>query len=158
MEPEDVIDAILRAVRGETVVAPAMTMKLVDLLQPGRQSKTRENLLGQLTDREREILNHLAQGMSNKAIARSLDISYDTVKLHVRHILSKLNFTSRVEAAVFAAEDICLDSRNSPLIISSESAHNYGTMTICEGGSIKFEANAVMTVQKMVKSTATKCS
>jgi len=104
MEPEDVTDAILRAVRGETVVAPAMTMKLVDLLQPGRQSKTRENLLAQLTEREREILGHLAQGMSNKAIARALDISYDTVKLHVRHILSKLNFTSRVEAAVFAVE------------------------------------------------------
>ena len=104
MEPEDVTDAILRAVRGETVVAPAMTMKLVDLLQPGRQNKTKENLLRQLTDRERQILNHLAQGMSNKAIARALDISYDTVKLHVRHILSKLNFTSRVEAAVFAVE------------------------------------------------------
>jgi len=104
MEPEDVTDAILRAARGETVVAPAMTIKLVDLLQPGRQGKTRENLLGQLTEREREILNHLAQGMSNKAIARALDISYDTVKLHVRHILSKLNFTSRVEAAVFAVE------------------------------------------------------
>lgn len=104
MEPEDVTDAILRAVRGETVVAPVMTMKLVDLLQPGRQSKTRETLLGQLTEREREILKHLAQGMSNKAIARALDISYDTVKLHVRHILSKLNFTSRVEAAVFAVE------------------------------------------------------
>jgi two-component system nitrate/nitrite response regulator NarL len=104
MEPEDVTDAILRAVRGETVVAPAMTMKLVDLLQPGRQNKTKENLLRQLTEREREILDHLAQGMSNKAIARALDISYDTVKLHVRHILSKLNFTSRVEAAVFAVE------------------------------------------------------
>jgi two-component system nitrate/nitrite response regulator NarL len=104
MEPEDVTDAILRAVRGETVVAPAMTMKLVDLLQPGRQNKTKENLLRQLTERERQILDHLAQGMSNKAIARALDISYDTVKLHVRHILSKLNFTSRVEAAVFAVE------------------------------------------------------
>ena len=104
MEPEDVIDAILRAVRGETVVAPAMTMKLVNLLQPGRQNRTKDNLLRQLTEREREILNHLAQGMSNKAIARALDISYDTVKLHVRHILSKLNFTSRVEAAVFAVE------------------------------------------------------
>ena len=104
MEPEDVTDAILRAVRGETVVAPAMTMKLVDLLQPGRQSTTKDNLLRQLTEREREILDHLARGLSNKAIARALDISYDTVKLHVRHILSKLNFTSRVEAAVFAVE------------------------------------------------------
>jgi hypothetical protein len=60
--------------------------------------------------------------------------------------------------AVFAVEDICLDARNSPLIIRSESAHNYGTVTICQGGSIQFEANATMTVQKMVKSTAPKCT
>jgi len=60
--------------------------------------------------------------------------------------------------AVFAAEDVCLDSTNSPLIIKSDSAHNYGTLTICTGGSIQFEANAVLTVQKMIKSTATKCS
>ena len=104
MEPEDVTDAILRAVRGETVVAPAMMIKLVNLLQPERRSKTKESLLAQLTEREREILEYLAQGLSNKAIARELDISYDTVKFHVRHILAKLNFTSRVEAAVFAVE------------------------------------------------------
>lgn len=105
MEPDDVVDAIQRAVRGETVVAPAMTLKLVNLLQGGSsKSTTRENLLAQLTAREREILDHLAQGRSNKAIARALDISHDTVKLHVRHILSKLNLTSRVEAAVFAIE------------------------------------------------------
>jgi two-component system nitrate/nitrite response regulator NarL len=104
MEPEDVADAILRAVRGETVVAPVMTMKLVDLLQPGKEKRSRENLFKLLTEREREILEYLAKGMSNKAIARTLDISYDTVKLHVRHILSKLNLTSRVEAAVFAVQ------------------------------------------------------
>ncbi|MCZ7654075.1 MAG: LuxR C-terminal-related transcriptional regulator [Rhodocyclaceae bacterium] len=105
MEPDDVVDAIQRAVRGETVVAPAMTLKLVDLLQGGGSKNTaRENLLAQLTAREREILDHLARGQSNKAIARALDISHDTVKLHVRHILSKLNLTSRVEAAVFAVE------------------------------------------------------
>jgi two-component system nitrate/nitrite response regulator NarL len=105
MEPDDVVDAIQRAVRGETVVAPTMTLKLVNLLQGGgSKNAARENLLGQLTVREREILDHLAQGQSNKAIARALDISHDTVKLHVRHILSKLNLTSRVEAAVFAVE------------------------------------------------------
>jgi len=59
--------------------------------------------------------------------------------------------------AVFAALDVCLDATNSPLIVKSESAINLGTLTICEGGSIKFEANATMTVQNMVKSTATKC-
>ena len=105
MEPDDVVDAIQRAVRGETVVAPAMTLKLVNLLQGGGvKNAARENLLAQLTTREREILDHLAQGRSNKAIARALDISHDTVKLHVRHILSKLNLSSRVEAAVFAVE------------------------------------------------------
>jgi two-component system nitrate/nitrite response regulator NarL len=104
MEPDDVVDAVQRAVRGETVVAPAMTLKLVNLLQGGGQGAARDNALKQLTAREREILDHLAQGMSNKAIARALDISHDTVKLHVRHILAKLNLTSRVEAAVFAVE------------------------------------------------------
>ncbi len=104
MEPDDVVDAVQRAVRGETVVAPAMTLKLVNLLQGGGPGTARENALRQLTARERQILDYLAQGLSNKAIARVLDISHDTVKLHVRHILAKLNLTSRVEAAVFAVE------------------------------------------------------
>lgn len=103
MEPDDVVDAVQRAVRGETVVAPAMTLKLVRLLQGGGQSP-KTDAFQQLTTREREILEYLAQGLSNKAIARHLDISHDTVKLHVRHILAKLNLTSRVEAAVFAVE------------------------------------------------------
>ena len=55
-----------------------------------------------MTERERQILEHVARGMSNKAIAKALSISHDTVKLHVRHILAKLNMVSRVEAAVFA--------------------------------------------------------
>ncbi len=104
MEPDDVVDAILRASRGETVVAPAMTMKLVKLLQNGQPASSSTSMLDSLTQREREILTHLAQGESNKVIARALDISHDTVKLHVHHILAKLNLTSRVEAAVFAVE------------------------------------------------------
>jgi two-component system nitrate/nitrite response regulator NarL len=104
MDPDDVIDAIRRTARGEVVVAPMMAMKLVDLLMPGEQKKSRESYMKQLTEREREILQHLSSGKSNKAIAQVLDISHDTVKLHVRHILSKLGLTSRVEAAVFAVE------------------------------------------------------
>ena len=102
MEPDEVEDAILRAARGETVVASEMTGKLVNLLdqKPGAS----DSLLSLLTQREREILSYLSRGQSNKAIARSLDISHDTVKLHVRHILAKLNLSSRVEAAVFAVE------------------------------------------------------
>ena len=57
-----------------------------------------------LTPREREILCHLAEGQSNKAIARVLGISDGTVKLHVKAILRKLDVHSRVEAAVIAVE------------------------------------------------------
>ena len=104
MEPEDVIAAIERAARGELTVAPAMTPKLAKMLQTGFKDAGRKDPLNSLTERERQILEHLARGESNKAIARTLDISHDTVKLHVRHILSKLNLSSRVEAAVFAVE------------------------------------------------------
>jgi len=104
MEPDEVVDAIQRAQRGETVVAPAMTAKLVKLYDQ-KDDQNAGSLLDALTPREREILTHLSRGESNKAIARTLDISHDTVKLHVRHILAKLNLSSRVEAAVFAVEN-----------------------------------------------------
>jgi two-component system nitrate/nitrite response regulator NarL len=109
MEPDDVVDAVRRAARGETVVAPAMTAQLVNLVDAKRN--TPESLLNQLTGREREILQHLARGESNKAIARALHISQETVKLHVRHVLAKLNLSSRVEAAVFAVERKLADDR-----------------------------------------------
>jgi two-component system nitrate/nitrite response regulator NarL len=111
MEPEDVIAAIGRAARGELVVAPALTLKLAQMLQAGPADPERRDLLSTLTEREREILEHLARGESNKTIARALDISHDTVKLHVRHILAKLNLSSRVEAAVLAVESRVAGSR-----------------------------------------------
>jgi two-component system nitrate/nitrite response regulator NarL len=104
MEPEDVITAIASAARGELTVAPAMTIKLAQLLQASAKGTDARGLLASLTERERQILDHLARGESNKTIARALDISHDTVKLHVRHILAKLHLSSRVEAAVFAVE------------------------------------------------------
>lgn len=104
MEPEDVIAAIGRAARGELVVAPSLMLKLAQMLNNERPGPERQDVLASLTDRERQILEHLARGESNKTIARALDISHDTVKLHVRHILAKLNLSSRVEAAVFAVE------------------------------------------------------
>lgn len=104
MEPEEVLQGIANAARGELVVAPAMTLKLAQLLQSGPKATSRRDLIASLTERERQILDHLARGQSNKAIARALDISHDTVKLHVRHILAKLNLSSRVEAAVLAVE------------------------------------------------------
>ena len=102
MDPDDVVDSIRRALRGELVVAPAMAMKLSHLL--GAQTGREEGTARALTERELEILGYIAQGMSNKGIAKALAISHDTVKLHVRHILAKLNVSSRVEAAVYAVE------------------------------------------------------
>lgn len=103
MAPEDVADAIRRIAGGEMVVAPALTIKMINILQrgpQGAQGQGQKNSLALLTEREREILQLLARGESNKAIAQTLHISNDTVKQHVRHILTKLNLTSRVEAAV----------------------------------------------------------
>jgi two-component system nitrate/nitrite response regulator NarL len=103
MEPDEVADSIRRAARGELAIAPAMALKLAGLLDEEQQPAQR-SVLDRLTSRERQILDYVAQGMSNKAIARVLGISHDTVKLHVRHILSKLSLGSRVAAAVFAVE------------------------------------------------------
>ncbi len=105
MAPDDVVDAIRRVAAGELVVAPTMTVKMIEMLrgeQPGQEQK---NSLKLLTDREREILQLLSRGESNKAIAQTLKISYDTVKQHVRHILNKLNLSSRVKAAVLFANE-----------------------------------------------------
>ena len=105
MAPDDVVDSIRRVAAGELVVAPAMTVKMIDLLrgeQPGQEPKSSLKLL---TEREREIIQLLARGESNKVIAQNLSISYDTVKQHVRHILTKLNLSSRVKAAVLFAKE-----------------------------------------------------
>ena len=104
MEPDDVIESIGRAARGELVVAPAMALKLAQMWQSGQKGTVKRDLVDSLTEREREVLEHVARGKSNKVIAQALDISHNTVKLHVRHIMAKLDLGSRVEAAVFAFE------------------------------------------------------
>jgi two-component system nitrate/nitrite response regulator NarL len=104
MEPEEVIDAIGRAARGEMVVASAMMLKFAQILQTGPKGSAMSELVATLTERERQVLDHVANGESNKVIAKALDISHNTVKLHVRHIMDKLNLRSRVEAAVFSFE------------------------------------------------------
>ena len=104
MEPEEIIDAISRVTRGEMVVAPAMMLKFAQILQSGPKGSAMGSLVATLTERERQVLEHVASGQSNKVIAKALDISHNTVKLHVRHIMGKLNLRSRVEAAVFSFE------------------------------------------------------
>jgi two-component system, NarL family, nitrate/nitrite response regulator NarL len=96
----------------EMVVAPAMTVKMIGILQHGQRGKENKSSMSLLTEREREILQLLSRAESNKAIAQTLGISNDTVKQHVRHILTKLHLTSRVEAAVlYAVEQKSMESR-----------------------------------------------
>jgi hypothetical protein len=73
-----------------------------------------------------------------------------------KHIIEKTKYPATF--AIFAVEDLCLDASNSPYVVKSDSAHVFGTVTLCEGGSFKFEAGAVVTCQKMRRVTATKCS
>ena len=98
MEPELLLEQIHRAVTGKMVLSEAITEILATAL---RQPKSVNSPLSSLTNREYEILSLIAQGMSNKMIARELDISDGTVKVHVKHLLKKLGRRSRVEAAVW---------------------------------------------------------
>ncbi len=108
IEAEVLTSAIRRAAGGEPVIAESMTAKLVE------QFRDQANLAAQgaggqaerhrLTARERQIVQCLARGASNKVIARELDVSESTVKIHVQNVLKKLNLTSRVQVAVYAVE------------------------------------------------------
>ena len=106
MEPDELVVAIGDIVAGKTVVAPDLAQVLASAVQGSNQEKVAEkpNPFECLTPREYEILLHLAEGQSNKVIARHLGISDGTVKLHVKAILRKLEISSRITAAVMAVE------------------------------------------------------
>lgn len=106
MEPDALVIALRDIVAGKTVVAPDLAPVLARVVQGKHEDPEPENSgpFDDLTPRETEILGLLAEGQSNKAIARNLGISDGTVKLHVKAILRKLSVHSRVEAAVMAVE------------------------------------------------------
>lgn len=104
MEPDELITALNDIMEGHTVVAKELTSILAKAVSGDTQTATPETVMDDLTPREREILCLLAEGQSNKVIARNLGITEGTVKLHVKAILRKLDVHSRVEAAVIAVE------------------------------------------------------
>ncbi|WP_019880631.1 MULTISPECIES: two-component system response regulator NarL [unclassified Methylophilus] len=100
MEPEDLCASLKKAMSGITVLHESLTDILKNALVNPTLNKQDDDV--SLTEREREILECLARGLNNKTIARHLGISDTTVKVHIKHLLSKLKLTSRLEAAVWA--------------------------------------------------------
>ncbi|WP_448565974.1 two-component system response regulator NarL [Thalassotalea ganghwensis] len=99
MDPDDLIEKIKEATLGKMVISEKLTQVLASALR--KPEKKGSNILSSLTSREYEILKLISKGLSNKLIARELDISDGTVKVHVKHLLKKLDLKSRVEAAVW---------------------------------------------------------
>jgi two-component system NarL family response regulator len=100
--PAELIEAVLAVARGEPRIAPAMASRM--LVELGRA--TAPDPLETLSARERDVLALLAEGLRNREIAERLVISEATVKTHVRHVLEKLRFRNRAEAAAFAARHL----------------------------------------------------
>ena len=124
VELDSLSESIIKVLEGESVVSPEMMTKLVAAfrskaalptpdevsaegtvgnLEAPSPDSPEESALALLSAREREVLALIAQGASNKVIARQLNIEQTTVKVHVQHILRKLQLSSRVQAAVYAA-------------------------------------------------------
>lgn len=101
MEPEDTLEYLRQAAMGKLVISERLTELLAHALRSEGSHPGSTEQAG-LTERETQILTLIAKGLSNKMIARKLDITEGTVKVHVKHLLKKLNLRSRVEAAVWA--------------------------------------------------------
>lgn len=103
MEPEDLVDKLAEAAAGHIILTERMINVLAHAMRSDSiQPKTRSE--AGLTDQEQRILELVASGKSNKLVARELNIAEGTVKVHVKHLLRKLNLRSRLEVVVWYAE------------------------------------------------------
>jgi DNA-binding NarL/FixJ family response regulator len=109
--PEDLLSAIRAVASGDAVVAPSVTRRLLDAMADRLPDPRGDSVIGadgrldRLTDREREVLLQVAQGLSNAEIADVLSVSEGTVKTHVGRVLNKLSLRDRVQAVVFAYQN-----------------------------------------------------
>ena len=102
MEPELIIIDIRKILRGELVISP----NLASILAQTLRTPSIEDIASNLTSRELQVIQMIAEGLSNKMIANNLDIAESTVKVHVKHILSKTGLRTRVEAAVWTVNHL----------------------------------------------------
>lgn len=104
MDPDALVEHVRLAARGKLALSPELTMVLAEALRerPKTQSQVQA---ANLTKREKDVLKLITKGLSNKMIARRLDIAEGTVKVHVKRLLNKLGMRSRTEAAVWVVEN-----------------------------------------------------
>ncbi|WP_433472434.1 response regulator [Spirillospora sp. CA-142024] len=103
--PKTLIEGIRTVTAGEGLLAPSVTRRLLTefaRVSPPPPGQDVRRSLGRLTDREHEVLLHLARGLSNAEIARRIHIAEATAKTHVKRILAKLGLRDRIQAVVFA--------------------------------------------------------
>ncbi len=112
VSPDDLVEAIRAAHRGEARLHPNVARRLMDAVRIERPASTpRESSLDDLTEREREVIRLVAQGLNNSEIAQRLIISDKTVKTHVSNILSKLDLQDRTQLAIYAIKRGWVDVR-----------------------------------------------
>jgi DNA-binding NarL/FixJ family response regulator len=102
--PEDLVAAVRVVARGDALIAPGVTKRLIEQFARSAPAVTQSDALAELTPREAEVLALVASGLSNGEIAEELVLSNATVKTHVKRILSKLGLRDRVQAVVLAYE------------------------------------------------------
>ncbi|MDO9227908.1 MAG: two-component system response regulator NarL [Pseudomonadota bacterium] len=102
MDPEELVGKLKEAAAGQVTLTERLTRLLAHSLREDNRPKDPDQ--AGLTEQEGRILEQISLGKSNKLIARELNIAEGTVKVHVKHLLRKLNLRSRVEAAVWAVE------------------------------------------------------
>jgi DNA-binding NarL/FixJ family response regulator len=103
--PEDLIAAVHTIAAGDSLLSPSVTRRVIDrMAQQPTPDLAGQARLDQLTPREREVLAHVARGLSNHEIAAALVVEETTIRTHVKRILMKLNLRDRVQAVIFAYE------------------------------------------------------
>jgi DNA-binding NarL/FixJ family response regulator len=103
--PEELLAAIEVVARGDALIAPAVTRSVIEeFVRRSQSASAPAPVLDGLTEREREVLELLARGLSNAEIAERLVVSAGTVKTHVAHVLGKLGLRDRVQAVILAYE------------------------------------------------------
>lgn len=102
-EPEQLVSAIKVVSAGEALLSPSVTRRLIEEFTRNRPVGNPE-LLAELTDREREVLELICRGLSNQELAEQLFIADNTVKTHIKRILAKLGARDRAQAIVIAYE------------------------------------------------------